>query len=53
VTIIDPQVKWTIDAGLFASKSRNTPFHGREVRGRAVCTIVNGEVRHPASGMAH
>lgn len=46
VTLIDPQVQWTVDAARFASKSRNTPFHGRTVRGRAVCAIVGGEVRY-------
>jgi len=49
VTIIDPQIRWTVDAAKFASKSRNTPFHGREVRGRAVCTIVSGDVRFRAT----
>jgi len=48
VTIIDPHARWKVDASRFASKSRNTPFHGRDVRGRAVCTIVSGEVRYRA-----
>jgi dihydroorotase len=30
------------------SKSRNTPFDGWEVRGRAVMTIVAGQVRYEA-----
>ncbi len=45
VTVIDPKVKWTIDKNASASKSRNTPFHGWEVTGRAVVTIVGGEVK--------
>ncbi|HJZ55782.1 MAG TPA: dihydroorotase [Gemmataceae bacterium] len=45
VTVIDPKVNWTIDATKFRSKSRNTPFHGWEVTGRAVATIVGGEVK--------
>ncbi|HEX8523984.1 MAG TPA: dihydroorotase [Tepidisphaeraceae bacterium] len=45
VTIIDPEMKWTIDAEAFASKSRNCPFHGWEVKGRAVKTIVGGAVK--------
>jgi dihydroorotase len=45
VTIIDPQRKWTIDAEQFASKSRNCPFHGWEVSGRAIATIVGGVVK--------
>ncbi|MFV0443151.1 MAG: dihydroorotase, partial [Planctomycetaceae bacterium] len=45
VTVIDPAAAWRIDAARFASASRNTPFDGREVRGRARMTIVGGEVR--------
>ena len=43
ITIIDPDVEWTVDANKFESLSRNTPFHGWKVRGRAVRTIVRGE----------
>jgi dihydroorotase len=46
VTLIDPKVEWTIDASQFASRSRNTPFDGQTVQGRAVCTIVGGEIRY-------
>lgn len=45
VTVIDPKSKWTIDAARFKSKSRNSPFHGTEVVGKAVATIVGGEVK--------
>ena len=45
VTIIDPQLQWTIDCAKFASKSRNCPFNGWEMKGRAVTTIVGGEVK--------
>ncbi|HET6424659.1 MAG TPA: dihydroorotase, partial [Planctomycetaceae bacterium] len=45
VTILDPDVRWTIDAAAFQSKSRNTPFNGRHVRGRAEIVLVGGEVR--------
>jgi dihydroorotase len=46
VTVIDPDMEWTISAPDLAGRSRNTPFLGRRVRGRAVATIVAGEVRH-------
>jgi dihydroorotase len=46
VTIIDPSVEWTIDPSQFRSKSRNSPFAGWKVRGRAVATIVRGQVRY-------
>jgi dihydroorotase len=45
VTIIDPRMRWTIDAEQFASKSRNSPFNGWEVTGRAVATIVGGALK--------
>ncbi|MFH1732174.1 MAG: dihydroorotase [Planctomycetota bacterium] len=46
VTIIDPYVAWTIDVAKFRSRSRNCPFDGKEVRGRAVRTIVRGKTKY-------
>jgi len=46
VTIIDPDVAWTIDVTAFRSKSRNCPFDGKQVRGRAVRTIVGGKTKY-------
>jgi dihydroorotase len=43
ITLIDPDREWTIDASKFESLSRNTPFHGWKLKGRAVRTIVGGE----------
>jgi dihydroorotase len=45
VTIIDPNAEWTIAVARFASKSRNSPFDGMNVRGRAHTVIVGGEVK--------
>jgi dihydroorotase len=42
VTLIDTRIEWTVDRATFLSMSRNTPFHGRELRCRAVRTIVGG-----------
>jgi dihydroorotase len=42
VTVFDPEEAWTVDPARFASLSRNTPFRGRQLRGRAVRTIVGG-----------
>ena len=47
VTIIDPAIEWKIDVAQFASKSRNSPFGGRQVRGRANTVIVSGEIKLP------
>jgi dihydroorotase len=43
ITLIDPDLEWTVDAGTFQSTSRNTPFHGWKLKGRAVRTIVAGD----------
>jgi dihydroorotase len=42
VTVLDPDLAWTVDRDAFVSMSRNTPFHGWELTGRAVLTIVDG-----------
>ena len=44
VTVFDPNERWTVDPGAFLSKSRNTPFGGWELEGRAKWTIVEGRV---------
>jgi dihydroorotase len=44
VVVIDPAARWVVDPDTFYSKSRNTPFGGRQLRGRADLTIVRGEV---------
>jgi dihydroorotase len=44
VTILDPELSWTYDVNQSASKSRNSPFHGRAFRGASVATIVGGKV---------
>lgn len=44
VTVIDPDVEWTYDVTQSASKSRNSPFHGWQLKGKAVATIVAGKI---------
>jgi len=46
VTIIDPNRAWTIDPAHFKSKSRNCPFAGWEVRGRAEKVFVGGVLKY-------
>ena len=43
VTLIDPELDWTFEAAASQSMSRNTPFNGRKMKGRAVRTIVGGK----------
>jgi dihydroorotase len=44
VTVIDPNLRWRVDANQFYSRSRNTPFDGWELTGRATHTIVAGKL---------
>ncbi len=44
ITVIDPERQWTVDPDTFASKSRNCPFRGWELCGRAVATVVGGRL---------
>ena len=44
LVVVDPAVEWEVRPDEFYSKGRNTPFRGRQVRGRAEATIVGGEV---------
>jgi dihydroorotase len=44
ITILDPDHAWTYDKAESPSLSRNTPFHGMPLRGRALATIVGGKV---------
>jgi dihydroorotase len=46
VTVIDPRRPWVIDRSTLRTRSANTPLLGITMRGRAVMTIVAGEVRH-------
>ncbi len=43
LTILDPEKKHIIDKNKFFSKSKNTPFNGKSVIGKAVATIVDGK----------
>ena len=47
VTVIDPEAAWTLEPGALRSRSHNTPFGGRALRGRAVMTIVGGAIVYP------
>ncbi len=44
ITIIDPDVSYKIDSSRFKSLSRNTPFDGWDMKGKAVLTMVGGKV---------
>ncbi|MCK5186597.1 MAG: dihydroorotase [Deltaproteobacteria bacterium] len=51
ITIIDVSLKNRVDVNQFKSRSRNSPFHGWELEGGAVFTIVKGKVIKDANGL--
>jgi dihydroorotase len=44
VTIMDPELQWTVNSEEFHSRSRNTPFEGWKLKGGPAMTIVRGRV---------
>jgi dihydroorotase len=44
VTLIDPNREFTVDVNQFRSKSRNSPFHGWQLRGKTVMVLRDGKV---------
>ena len=46
IVLLDPDKVWTVDKTKFHSKSNNTPFHGMELTGKAVCTICGGKITY-------
>jgi dihydroorotase len=44
LTVFDPAAEWVVDPSKFASKSRNTPFKGRRLKGRILHTVFNGNL---------
>ncbi len=52
VVVLDVAARWSVAPATFFSKSRNTPFEGRMLTGRAVLTIVGGTVAHQAEAPA-
>lgn len=44
VAIVDPGREWEVDVARFASKGRNSPFHGWKLHGQVLATLVSGRV---------
>ena len=44
ITVIDPELEWTVDAKRFYTRGSHSPFVGRQLKGKAVLTLVDGEV---------
>ncbi|NMC43111.1 MAG: dihydroorotase [candidate division Zixibacteria bacterium] len=46
LVIFDPEAEWTVRREDFYSKSKNSPFVGRQLKGKVLATIMNGRVTH-------
>jgi len=46
ITVVGLNKKWKVDRDKMVSKSKNTLFHGWELKGKVVCTIVEGEIKY-------
>lgn len=44
IVIFNPDICWTVNAGEFASKGKNTPYDGKTLIGRVTHTIVDGKL---------
>ena len=44
ITIIDPDLEWTVDKDKFYTKGSHSPFVGRKLKGKAISTIVAGRI---------
>ena len=46
ITVINPLLQWTVDVQAFRSRGKNSPFDGRQIQGKAILTIVGGEIKY-------
>ncbi len=44
ICIVDPKINWQVDRNKFLSRGKNTPFHGWELQGKVIKTLVAGKV---------
>ncbi len=52
VVVVDPDAEWEVGREALLSKSKNTPFEGWRMRGRAVLTVRDGKIVHGESELA-
>lgn len=44
ITVIDPELEWTVECDKFYTRGKASPFAGRRLKGRAVMTVVEGKM---------
>ncbi len=53
IVVFDPQATWVVDPARLASLSDNTPFAGRELKGKVVHTLLRGKFTVRDREVAH
>jgi len=51
LVMISPDATWVVDRDSMQSRSKNTPFHGREVTGKVLLTLFGGRPVFDAEGV--
>jgi dihydroorotase len=46
IVLFDPDKEWTVDTSKFASKGKNTPLEGTNLKGRVLATIASGRLAY-------
>lgn len=44
IVVFDPDLPWTVDTTTFASKGKNSPLHGQQLRGQVMLTVAGGTI---------
>lgn len=44
ITVFDPDYEWTVNSAQFYTRGKHTPFEGKNLRGKAMATIVGGKI---------
>jgi dihydroorotase len=50
LTVVDTAASWIVEPALFKSRGKNSPFAGRELKGKVLLSIHGGRVAYQISG---
>ena len=50
VTVFDPERNWTVDSRKFASRGKNTPLNGENLKGQVMMTVYGGRIIYRNEG---
>ena len=49
IVLFDPNKEWTVDSSEFASKGKNTPLEGTNLKGRVLATFASGRLAYQSA----